>query len=254
MRQSSLGGSHQRQNSLGASPYRKFSPRTRHPNGDISRGVTRTRSGSQRSRRSMSPPDDLVDFDMSMPDYKPKFRPSNLHGSLAPSTRSGGGQYDDLSLPSMNTTGEKGLESSDAKFPSPQAVIDEALQSGSQNLLNKPRHFAQPKRHHQRSLTPSRTRVPQAPPAQQNYRRRRTNSFDVNDDSYHRRIHSASSYSTSSSQLQQHSMIRQSPSVNSSNSGHRRTMSSGIGSNHRRSNSREEDIFLHGVVAQTRFI
>lgn len=240
MRQNSLGGGHQKQNSLGASPFRTFSPRTRYPSSDISQGVARSRSASQ---RSVSPPNNQAS----------KFRSTNLHGadrSFFPSTISGGSQYDDLSLPSMNTAGEKGLESSDAKFPSPQAVIDEALQSGAQNSLEMPRNFATPKRRHQRSLTPSRIGVSQAPPAQQKFMRKRTNSLDVNDDSYHRRIHSASSYSTTSSQI-----IRQSPStISNINNGHRRTASSGMGSSHKRSNSRNEDIFLHGVVAQTRFI
>mmetsp|Transcript_7512 Transcript_7512/g.18489 ORF Transcript_7512/g.18489 Transcript_7512/m.18489 type:complete len:1412 (-) Transcript_7512:120-4355(-) len=251
MRQNSLGSSHQRQNSLGSSPYRKFSPRTRYPNSDISRGVSRSLSASQ---RSISPPDNTSDFDVTMPAYKSKSRATNLHGAdqlFTSSTVSGGAQYNDLSLPSMNTAGEKSLEFLDAKFPSPQAVIDEALQSGSQMQ----RQFTQSKRHHQRSLTPSRMRVSQASPAQQNYMSRRTNSLDLNDDSYHRRIHSASSYSATSSQLPQHSLIRHSPSaISNSNSGHRRTVSSGMGSNHKRSNSRDEDIFLHGVVAQTRFI
>ena len=251
MRHNSLGGSHQRQNSLGASPLRKFSPRTRYPNGDVSRGVSRSRSASQ---RSISPPENSADFDGSMSAYKSKSRPTNLHGAdrfFTKSTRNGGRQFDDLSLPSMNTAGEKGLELFDAKFPSPQAVVDEALQSGAQMQ----RHFTQPKRHHQRSLTPTRMRVSHAPSAQQNYMPRRTNSLDVNDNSYHRRINSASSYSATSSQLPQHSIIRQSPSaISNSNSGHRRTASSGMGSNHKRTNSRDEDIFLHGVVAQTRFI
>ena len=255
-RQNSMGGGHRKQNSLGASPFRTFSPRTRYPghvqsqsfggNGDIFRGEGVSRSASH---RSVSPPDSMSDLDR---DYKPKFRPTNMYGSdrfSGPHGGGGGEKYDDLSLPSMAIGGGKDPQLYDPKFRSPQAVIDEVLQSGAQTSMQNQRHYAQPTRysHHQRSLTPSRMR-----PGPQTNSRRRTNSFDVNDDSYQRRIQQSGStgYSTSSSsQLPQHSMIRQSPS-----GGHRRVQSGGMGSNHKRANSRGDDIFLHGVVAQTRFV
>lgn len=182
-----------------------------------------TRSASQ---RSASPPGSLT-FDGSAIDFKPKFRSTNRFS----------GTYEDLSLPTMTIDGEKDAMSLDAKFRSPQAVIDEVMQSGA---MQKPRHYHQPKRsltptrhHHQRSLTPSKMR-----PATS----RRTNSFDVSDDIYQRRAPPSGP-------------SRQSPSTKpSANSSHRRARSGSIGSNHRRTSSRDEDIFLHGVVAQTRFI
>jgi hypothetical protein len=274
-RQNSLGGGHRKQNSLGSSPFRKFSPRTRYPsheqshsfggNGDIFRqggAVSGEDVSRSASHRSVSPPDSMADLDGPLSDYKPKFRPTNMYESDRFSGSlwvNGGGKYDDLSLPSMTNGGEKDPHPYDVKFRSPQAVIDEVLQSGAQNSLQNPRHYSQPIRHshHQRSLTPSRMKS-----GPQTYTARRTNSFDVNDDSYQRRIQQFGStgYSTSSSsQLPQHSMIRQSPSV-----GHRRVQSGGMGSNHKRANSRDsnhkransrdDDMFLHGVVAQTRFV
>ena len=239
-RGNSLGGSHKRQNSLGASPFRTYKPRTRHSSGHVqshsiggnsdifrkagtggSEGVSRSAS-----QRSASPPGSLT-FDGSAIDFKPKFRPTNRFS----------GNYDDLSLPAMTIDGEKDAMSNDAKFRSPQAVIDEVMQSGA---MQKPRHYHQPKRsltptrhHHQRSLTPSKM-IPATS--------RRTNSFDVSDDIYQRRAPPSGP-------------SRQSPSAKpNGNSSHRRARSGSIGSNHRRTSSRDDDIFLHGVVAQTRFI
>jgi hypothetical protein len=243
-RNNSLGG-HRKQNSLGQSPFRKFSPRARYPN-QSQGGVSRSAS-----HRSVSPPDDLGDVDGATPDYEMKFRSTNTYGAdrfAGPQGVGSGSRYDDLSLPSMTNGGEK-----DAKFRSPQDVIDEALQSGGQISMQKQRHYPQPVRHHKRSLTPSRmTSMPSSSSGQQMYTSRRTNSFDVNDISYQ----SGTSYSTSaSSQLQQHPVIHQSPSVKSNgNISHRRARSGSIGSSHKRANSRDEDIFLHGVVAQTRFV
>ena len=224
-------------------------------NSDIFRqGLTGNGEGVSRSRshRSISPPGGMVDLDGPPQDYKPKFRSSNAYGNdrfSGPHGVAGGSNFDDLSLPSMNSGGSGG-EKDITKFRSPQAVIDEALQNGAQNGMPKAQHHF-PKR----SLTPTRMRPTHSSSVQRSHSaHRRTNSFDVTDESLQRRVHrTGSSYSTSSaSQLPQHSMIRQSPS--GGNSSHRRARSGSINSNHQRSASRDDDIFLHGVVAQTRFI
>jgi len=277
-RQNSLGGgSHRKQNSLGASPFRKFSPRTRYPhhaqslsmgggeNGDIFRGAGGF-EGRQSSNR-LSPPGAPTGDVVETQDYKPKFRPVNLHGSDRFSGPQGGHDtdryYNDLSLPLMAVGGGPQQQSQsqqyDAKYRSPQAVIDEVLQSGDTDAPPKPR-YGQSSRHshHQRSVTPVQK--------QQQHMRRRGSSSDV-EDSYHRGIRQSSSSLSSSSQLQQHPIIRHGHASPGGGSGshHRRVQSSamvptsstgggGSGSHHKRSNSHSDDIFLHGVVAQTRFV
>ncbi len=259
-RNNSLGGSHKRQNSLGASPFRTYKPRPRQSghaqsnsmggNSDIFRKVVTTGSeGLTRSasQRSASPPGSLT-LDGAAIEFKPKFRPTNSYSSdrfSGPKGVGGAGNYDDLSLPSMTIDVDKEPTSLDAKFRSPQAVIDEVMQSGAQAAMQKPRHYHQPARHSQRSLTPTRhSRRSLTPSKMRPTATRRTNSFDVSDDNYQRRAPPSGP-----------SMVRQSPSMKSNGNGsHRRARSGSIGSNHRRTSSRDDDIFLHGVVAQTRFI
>ena len=198
-RTNSNSSRHRRQNSRGQSPYRTYNPRARHSRGD--------------SLGSASLP--MADFDGQATDYRPKMRPSATFDPIATGDPA---DFEDLSLPSM-------------PFKSPQAVIDEALQTGA-SMQNPPRHYRK------RSLTPTRTKSLQQrslTPSRLPAHPRRTPSLDMNDD-------------------QRRMMRKTSGAKPNSNSNHRRARSGSIGPSHRRTSSRDEDMFLHGVVAQTRFI
>jgi len=271
----SVGGDHRRRNSFGTSPFRQCSPRARHPqhtknkssssgigngNGEIFR-----QEGAAGSGDRVSPPDGLANLDAPTDLYKVKFRPVNLHGSDRFSGSQGGHGHgtsplDALSLPSMTTVGGAGQlqQQHDAKFPSPQAVIDEVMQIG-QDPVSKAHHLSNSMRAHRRSRTPTNisSSSRSSLSTQQSQMHRRVNTFD--DESYqHRSIRQTGSFGTSPAQQ-----------LSSSTHNHRRTVSSsvtttrkrsnsqhsvGSTSGHRRTGSNSDDVFLHGVVAKTRFV
>ncbi|OEU10329.1 hypothetical protein FRACYDRAFT_263850 [Fragilariopsis cylindrus CCMP1102] len=260
------GGSHRRQNSLGASPYRKISPRTRNHapshsfgGGDIGGGGAIFRSttsnsegiATSASNRSVSPPGGLEDFDAPKDEYKPKFRPVNLYGSEMFAGSQGGGsggdRFNDLSLPYMTTSVQ------DTKFPSPQDVIDEVMQTGQESMQKSRNNFQQLMRH--KSRTP--TKVSKLSSKQQFHKHRRVSSFDVTE-SDHRFIRQTGSSNSASSQQQQQYQVPTARSQFQQNPyGSQHSIGSATGGSvgHKRSNSQHsEDVFLHGVVAQTRFV
>merc|ERR1712238_145469 len=217
------------------------------------------------------------------------FRPVNLYdsdifdgsslGVCGNDDMFGGDDFNDLSLPSMRTTTN---EEEAGKFPSPQAVIDEVMQTGMQ----KSRHFTQlPMRHQlpqqQKSRTPS--KVSKLSSKQQFQTHRRVSSFDVADHqssqqqqqqqqqhqiptgrlqfqrnpygampSNHRRTNSNSLVPANTSTRHKRSLSHQ-QSIGSAT-----TTTSAVGGGTRRGRTRSngqhsEDVFLHGVAAQTRF-
>jgi len=265
-----MGGDHRRLSSMEASPFRRFSPRTRYPQHKQSKSSSGSFHGGDIFRQEspagdVSPPVGLADLDAPLDEYKVNFRPVNLHGSdrLSGSQH---GRIDDLSLPAMKTAeGTIQGPPHDMKFPSPQAVIDEAMHGD--DPLPKNRHAYTNLHHRQRSRTP--TRSTHSAPSQQFHLHRRVNSFDV-DESVHRTIRKTGSFGTSPAKQQQQQL------GGSNSSHHRRSVSSSVvsstnrprsnsqqslggggsigGSSHRRTPSQSDDVFLHGVVAQTRFV
>lgn len=310
MRHNSLGGSHRRQNSLGSSPYRKSNPR-----------VNKNRSNSigndphHGPSRSFGAEDNIAiyrtqssspvgpGFEVPMEEYKAKLRPVNLYSSNifsgSNNTMTGGedDRFSDLSLPNMTIRdASSGCGQHDAKFPSPQAVIDEVMQTGQERSGHLTRVIGQ--------FTPS--KVSSKMSLKHKLRKhRRVNSFDVADShhqqqtaflpgryqfprrgpggsrnpmhgstlpnkipmGHHRRARSSTFNSTKhrrSSSQNTVGSVGSSRSSTASNTRHKRSSSghsiSSAGSStgsggHRRSNSQQSsDVFLHGVVAQTRFI
>jgi hypothetical protein len=209
-------------------------------------------------------------------DHRFKVRPVNMYerdifghsskgGTLPPS------DLDNLSVPAMN---------GNQKYPSPQSVVDEILQQSTRHTKSathgngrQPHTF-----NHRRTRTPTKQSIPPTgsfevvdfglnpfskPPAQRSPLKRSSSS--------HRRSQSSSmgggggggsstgsrdgrSMSGGSAHGSSRSHHQRSSSQHSLGGRHRRSNSQS--SHHRRSNSQQptEDIFLHGVVAQTRFV
>lgn len=225
------------------SPHRTRSPAYRPSNsesGAIFRPAPKTsyqnvvRVGSSGSGRSISPPGGIEGEDEEgihskysvpvMPARNTQFAFDANASDLYVDTSMGGAAgemdyltLDKLSMPPMGGTG---------KFPSPQSVMDE---------INV-------------------TRPPPRKTATAASQHRRVNSFNLDDAS-----------SLSSSRHQRTGSHQLPPSQ----AGHRRTHSKGNGSGpshsrsnshssqrrtHSRSNSHSDDVFLHGIFAQTRFV
>jgi hypothetical protein len=145
---------------------------------------------------------------------------------------------DKLSMPPMMNF------STGPKHPSPNSVMDELMQAPTSNSNVTARRRTPPQRH------------PDA--------HRRVNSLDPQAFVSHgngRTI--GGKLPPSSQQQQQQQFQRRTPSKtggssnhrrSNSNSSHVRSHSSGRAQQHSRSNSHSDDVFLHGIVAQTRFV
>jgi len=264
------GGRHQRHNSLGGrSPFRRQTA-GHHNMGAPSPRVVASRTGgggdifrpktsydrTSNSDKSSSPPHhrlhSLDEFDVSQ-DYKLKVRPVNMFESnmFSPDHAIPKEDLDSLSMPSF--FGKDG----DSKYPSPQSVIDGVLQpmpSGQHHLFNS------------RNINHRRTRTPTRPSGNNQQQHRRFHSHEV-ENPFDPFDGNSSLSSMPSGRLHppmspmRGSSHRRTNSSAGTPTGHHRRSSSqhSLGGRHRRTGShaghkQPDDIFLHGVVAQTRFV
>lgn len=304
-----FSGSHRKHNSIGSSPFRRRgsgqhantagavpSPREAgHSRSKSGTGLPRVSSYHQDGSSSTSslPPSVMMAADTSSTEgldvsheyqFKDRF---DLFGQQ----RQQNGV--DLSLPTMLGHGhplsKDGVVVDTKKYPSPQSVVDEAMQSSVAAAAKgtSVRHYS-----HTYSHRP--TRTPSRPTAASLFagggssQHRRINSLDVaaannafaitidggvpfvrsplkRSNSQHRRSGSSASVgggggggtiSPTGSGKERYSRSRLSNSQHSLG-GRRHRRSNSQSSQHRRSNSSqkpEEDLFLHGVVASTRFV
>jgi hypothetical protein len=296
---------HKKHNSFGSSPFRRrgsgqhssssgvpspgnFLSASR-SGGSGGSSIFRTASyqeGETSSSMSSSLPPSMrveeMEFDVSQ-EYKMKVRPVNMFESDMLDGGAGGGV--DLTLPTMSGHGKNGSTAAAAtdtkKYPSPQSVVDEAMQQSTTAKVVPTAGVGGRHPHifniHRRTRTPS--KVSAATGSQQQHRR--IHSIDVpaaesstidggtvapfvrsplkRSNSSHRRSGSSSSMGGSGGGSGTPTKDRYHRRSNSQHSlgGRRHRRSNSQSSQHRRSNSsnqKEEDIFLHGVVATTRFV